>query len=536
MKFIKYHLYITVSIAFIVSLGACTKKLDEVYQNPNAPVKVKPAELLPPATYQMAINLQSDFRYIGLYTQNFSYRFTWTPGSTDAGTYFDKMGYRPNVDNGGDIWRMHYYNLGQNINRMIDWAAEENKWDYVGAGYAIQAWSWLTLTDYHGEVILKEAFNINQLTFKYDTQEEVYAHVRYLCRKAIEYFEKPVSNSDFTAGDQWFLGGDINKWKKFVYGVMARSFNHLTNKADYKPDSVIYYCDKSLQTVADDVTYKFAGGAVNNQNNWYGRFRVNISPLRQSKYITNLMKGVNTPFTGVDDPRRWYLLTTAPDGITMEGYDPAKGENSLPQAKRPANFWGDPSIAPTKDTARYIFRDNAEYPIMTSSEIQFMKSEAAFRKGDKATAREAYKNAISLNFDMLIAKYNVNIRPGKGITDATKAAFLANPVVAPTEANLTLSHIMQQKFIALWAYGVLETWVDMRRYHYTDIDPNTGTQVYSGFYPPAPADLWQDNGGKLAYRVRPRYNSEYVWNIAELAKFGGDQPDYHTKEMWFSQP
>ena len=95
---------------------------------------------------------------------------------------------------------------------------------------------------------------------------------------------------------------------------------------------------------------------------------------------------------------------------------------------------------------------------------------------------------------------------------------------------------MKQKYIALWGHGVLETWVDMRRYHYTDIDPKTASQVYFGFTPPAPADLWSDNAGKLAYRVRPRYNSEYVWNIAELTKFGADKLDYHTKEMWFSQP
>jgi hypothetical protein len=73
----------------------------------------------------------------------------------------------------------------------------------------------------------------------------------------------------------------------------------------------------------------------------------------------------------------------------------------------------------------------------------------------------------------------------------------------------------------------------MRRYHYTDKDA-TGVQVYTGFTLPAAADIFQDNGGKMAYRMRPRFNSEYVWNINELNRIGATAIDYHTKEMWFS--
>ncbi len=173
---------------------------------------------------------------------------------------------------------------------------------------------------------------------------------------------------------------------------------------------------------------------------------------------------------------------------------------------------------------------------MTSSEIQFMKAEAAYRKGDKPTALAAYRQGISQHFDMLLSKYNVNIRAGRTMTTATRDAFLALPQVVPSAANLTMSQIMQQKFIALWGYGVLEAWTDLRRFHYTDIDPATGKQVFYAFTPPQGTDLWPDNGGKYSYRVRPRHNSEYVWNIAELAVYGGDKIDYHCKEMWFSLP
>ena len=150
-----------------------------------------------------------------------------------------------------------------------------------------------------------------------------------------------------------------------------------------------------------------------------------------------------------------------------------------------------------------------------------MKAEAAFKKGDKTTALAAYKNGISAHIDFVASTTT------SGIPAAAKTNYLASGAVAQTEAALTISHIMLQKYIALVGHGSIETWVDLRRHHY---DPS----VYTGFA--LPATLFTDNGGKPAYRVRPRYNSEYVWNLASLSKFGGDKPDYHTYEQWFSKP
>jgi hypothetical protein len=95
---------------------------------------------------------------------------------------------------------------------------------------------------------------------------------------------------------------------------------------------------------------------------------------------------------------------------------------------------------------------------------------------------------------------------------------------------------MLQKYIALYGWGVHQTWIDMRKFHYTDTDPATGKQVYSNFTPPSGANLISTNNGKLVYRCRPRYNSEYLYNIPELTRIGAYQNlDYNTFEMWFSQ-
>jgi hypothetical protein len=172
---------------------------------------------------------------------------------------------------------------------------------------------------------------------------------------------------------------------------------------------------------------------------------------------------------------------------------------------------------------------------MTYAQLQFVKAEAAFRSGDKVTALAAYRNGISAHIDFVNSRNLDNNQAATQISSTEKANFLADARIVPTSpASLTLTQIMTQKYIAQWAWGHNELWMDMRRYHYTDIDPATNAQIYPGFA--APTNLYPDNNGKIAQRIRPRYNSEYVWNLNALKVIGGDQLDYHTKPIWITQP
>ncbi|MEI8141575.1 MAG: SusD/RagB family nutrient-binding outer membrane lipoprotein [Chitinophagia bacterium] len=544
----KYNFkHLLVLSALIVLVAACSKKIDEAYKNPNYDVKVAPETLLPQIVSSMAGNYggngpMNDIRYIGAYVQNFAF----------AGTQsnFDKMGYT-NTDVAQSFWRSHYYDIGQNNVKMIEWALENKQWEIAGVGKAIFAWSWLTLTDDYGEVILKEAFNTDLITFKYDTQEEVYMNARKLCFEALDLLNKTGENGSQAAlatGDAFLYAGNVAKWKKFVYGVLARTHSHLSNKAIYKADSVLYYTNLAMKETSDDALVKFSATSLTSTNNFFGPFRNNLSggtiisptAIRQSAFIADLMSGLNPTFSGVADPRAIYLLRKNSNG-TFKGVEPVKGQLVLAGADRPESFHGlsqatgTVNTAPTTDVnCRFIFRNSAPFPVMTASEMAFIRSEAAFIKGDKATALAAYKDGIAKHFDLLMANYNTNVPTADLLTTATRDAFLANTAVVPASANsLTLPMIMLQKYIALWGHGTFETWVDMRRYHYTDKDAN-GVQVFTGFTVPSATDLFPDNGGKLVYRMRPRFNSEYVWNINELGRIGATTIDYHTKEMWFS--
>lgn len=557
---IKYSLFFTIAIVF--AFISCSKKLEEAYPNPNATVRVPVETLLPgiignflgsSAAAGSGYGLGGDALIIGRYIQY------WGDHIANSGNdLYDRMGgVIGTSDAMGSVWAAHYFGMGQNVNRMIDWASEEQKWNFVGAGWACRAWSLLEATNQYNDMPLREAFNTNLQTFNYESQPEIYDSVRVIALRALHYFSlnDNASAGTFATADAYFNRGDVNKWKKFVYGILARSYGYISNKPDYSADSVIKYTDLAMTNNADNATLKFANTGITGTSNYYGPLRGNVGALRQSSYISDLMSGRNTgAFTAVTDPRLPYFLRENSVG-TYKGIIPWRGGTittptggvptvttppaGLTLAELPENFWGNPYVsttAPTADRGRYIFRNAVEVPLMTASEMQFLKAEAALRKGTKDVALTAYINGISLNFDMLSTVYNFNIPAGKEITAANKAAYLANPNVVPASADgMNLTRIMLQKYIALFGWGSQETWVDIRRFHYTDPDPSTGQQVYANFIPPTTTELYINNNGKRVYRARPRFNSEYLYNIPALNAIGALALDYHTIPTWFAQ-
>lgn len=537
------------AITLLVASASCSKKIDEAYANPNALVKQPIETLLPNIIANMCISNtaqgslygpQNDGQYVGRYVQ-----FWATNTSLNQ---YDQMGQTTTnstaaaADIGGSQWAMHYYGMGQNISRVIQWGSEEGKWDYVGAAYAMRAFGWLAVTDMHGEAILKDAFDPTRLVFSYDTQQEIYEEAKRCCRLAIENLSKTgggVSSANLELGAKYCsMKGDVEKWKKFTYGIMARIFHRTTNKADYKPDSVIYYANLAAQTNADN-SYILFEGATSPKSSYYGPLRGNIQTFRQTRFVTDLVSGTNASFpTGIIDPRAWYKLRENANG-TFKGIRPNKGLNDgLATADVPPNFFGLAAIATTPAVDRYVFGNDMPWPLMTASEMQFLKAEAYYRKGaaEKNNARTAYINGITLDFDMLPATYPRNIPPARVITAGVRDAYLANPLVVPALADFNLSHIMLQKYIALYGFGFMETWADLRRYHYTDPETGTTRQVYTDFAPPTGADLFANNAGKWIYRVRPRYNSEFLYNVDALSKIGALALDFHTKRQWFTEP
>ena len=515
-----------------VALGAtgCKDFLDD-NNNPNAPDHTAANNYLAPMMHWLATSEPFDGRFIGRYTQEWVVppaTLTGTPGN------WERMGYDPTSDNAAQLYRDVYWSFGHNLGDMIRQSEAEERWDLAGIGYVLRAWGWLKLTDLHGDIIIKEAFTADKFRFAFDTQEFAYQEILSLLDKGIELLSRTGGNNNpayVAVGDKMF-NGDPVRWTKFAWGLKAMALNHFSNKSTYDANAVIAAADKSFSSNGEEAlfTYTSADPTPANDYNWYSVERGNLGTYRQTTFVVGLMDG--TQYAGAVDPRMSRML--APDSTgTYRGINVNQGYGTVTR-ERPFNLWGYAGTAtPAAGTpGRYLFDKRIKYPIMTYAQIQFIKAEAALRKGDQSTARQAYLNGISAHIDFVNSR---NAEIGNPtltqITAAEKAAFLANPSIAP--ATITLSHIMGQKYIAQWAWSHVELWMDMRRYHYTDLDPLSGTQVFRGFA--LPTNYYPDNSNKPAQRVRPRYNSDYVWNREELAKIGALALDYHTKPMWITE-
>lgn len=518
------RIYISILTLCLLSATSCKKYLD-VNTNPNAPQTVTANLYLSPMLHWMVTSPQYDARFVGRYTQN------WT--SNTANSTWDRQGYDPASDNGAQLWRDVYWTFGQNLVDMMTKSEAEQRWDLLGVGYVLKAWGWQAITDLHGEIIFKEAIDPTKYTFNYDSQESTYLEIQRLLNLAITNLKR----SD-GAVDASFLGktdimykGDRAKWLKLAYGLLALNLNHYSNKSTlYKPDDIIAAVDLSFASNADDALMAYTGNA-NDDRNFLGITRNNIGTYKQTSFVVNLMNG--TDFSGVVDPRLSRILAPSPDG-SFRGLEPTFGNGALTTTQIPYTLWGYTGTQPIGTPSRYIFDDKSKVPVMTYSQLQFIKAEAAFRKGDKTTALTAFRNGVSSHIDFVNARNLDNNQTPTQISATEKTTFMASLAVPSTTTALTLSQIMSQKYIAQFGWGHLEQWMDLRRYHYTDVDPNTGGQVFPGFT--IPINLYPDNVGKPVYRIRPRYNSEYVWNRASLDVIGGLAADYHTKQIWIIQP
>lgn len=275
--------------------------------------------------------------------------------------------------------------------------------------------------------------------------------------------------------------------------------------------------------------------------------------------------------TGVKDPklfRKYYFKGSGFTGAT----------GPIGHAE---NFWGrTEAITDAKDgEGRWLYSNGAPYVLTTYAELLFDLAEVQFKYGSKADAFETWKKAIAADMEFsakYIQKESLATVGGKvyhqgdKVDQATFKAmaqeYLNGPFVAGLPmSEFSLSHIMMQKYIALFPWGASEVWVDLRKYHfdiaYTGDVPSFGngwdktlinqkrdddaTKVYKGFYL-APANVQgrrsaynERNNGAPCYRLRPRYNSEYMWNLNNLKALKpipGDADDYQCSIPWFAYP
>ena len=401
-----------------------------------------------------------------------------------------------------NAWRRHYFDVAGNANKMILFAEEEGSHNYVGVGKIMMAFTFLTATDLFGDMpVLQALTGIYNPT--YDTQDVVYAEVARWLDEGLAALEQATpQNRAITSTEDHIFHGNLSKWKSFAHAIKARMLIHSANfQGGYQP--VLDAVDQARPNWSEPL-YAFPDQPANDwEKNLWGPSRP--SPQWDFADIRNMLSNsVHTSFfmnamtlSGEHDPRLFKLTT------------PGKNENyfSVPASAGIGALSIDDFAILYNG---YWTSDNSPLIFITDEELHFIEAEAAFYLPNKERAFQAYLNGIQRNFIRL------------GIADQFDN-YKNSPAVAQSSEELSISHIMMQKYIALYLQP--EIWVDMRRYKHS-------TNAYPALEYPVNA-LAIYNGAWIQ-RLPYDPQTEYIYNPNEIERLGARDDLWVVTPLWWS--
>lgn len=395
-------------------------------------------------------------------------------------------------------WSTIYLGMA-NMNDLIKLANSRQSPHYAGIGQVLLAYNLGTATDIWGDVPFSQAFDITKTFYPaYDAQQSVYQNVQKLLDDAIVNLNT-TSSVFVPRTDDLIFGGDLAKWRRLANSLKARYAIHLTKKgANAAATATLAALNAGAMTAnADDMQVGYNATIVNPWHsialgNNTGNFTV-----RHSEQLADAMNGTTY---GVWDPRL-PIIAGARAGVTNTWKGNVNGTGAGGTLDFLATTWHSTQTAPIV--------------MMTFAEQKFIEAEARFLAnggtassvGTTAEAYNAYLAGITANLTKL------------GVADTARTRYLAAPQVAVGAANLTLAHIMTEKWKALFIQA--EAWVDMRRYDYA-------TTIYK--------DLALPTGHTLALGGQWIRRAEYP--LDEFSR-NGEQvrkaQKFPTVKMWWDE-
>ncbi|MFK7971291.1 MAG: SusD/RagB family nutrient-binding outer membrane lipoprotein [Bacteroidia bacterium] len=407
----------------LMLLTSCEKFLD-VNADPNNPTEVTPPLLLTSAESYLAYTMGGDVnRYAGLFVQHLA------GVQGQAQEEYDI--YLFNDDETNNFWRFGMYAgaLGD-LDLLIKDTETTGSPHYSGISKILMAYGIGVMADLFGQVPYSEAFQYEQnLTPAFDNQQDIYNTVQALLDDGIN--DLNAESSILVPGsDDIIFNGDIDAWKRFAAFLKAKYLNHLSiQDASGSAQKILDLLDNSdaFANSADNATYVFLSSP--NATNPLFQFEQQRGQIAVSKTI---LDDIMIP---LNDPR----IPLYADPIAAGGYAGAPNGTTI-QDQPHLVFSG---VGP--------FHESANSAVILGSyfEQKFIEAEAAMRASNQERAHTAYLAAINASFGFL------------GIADSV-ADYIAQAEVDPGMADLTMEHIMTQKYIAMFTQGA-ESWTDWRR-------------------------------------------------------------------------
>ena len=327
-----------------------------------------------------------------------------------------------------DYWATGLYAGAMKDCRIIIEKGEEmNIPHYTGIAKILLAVNLGIATTFWGEVPYSEAFQGQDVIQpSYDSQESIYEAIQTLLDEGISDLGEDAGALVPGKDDLYYNGINV-RWIGTARALKARYHMHLVNvdpEASAKALAAL-----ALGTISsNEQQAEFPFGPTLNEANpiaYYGEERRN--QLGINPFLLNMLDTKN-------DPRRSRYTAQL------------LGNNVLYIADNNNLYWG---------------RFESPMPLISYSELMFIRAEANLRLGFLPTAQNNLSAAIRANMEQI------------GITEPDITTYLAShsDITSLTTEELQLQRIMEEKYVAMFGQGTLEAWVDYRRTGYPVLTP-----------------------------------------------------------------
>ncbi|MFZ5430594.1 MAG: SusD/RagB family nutrient-binding outer membrane lipoprotein [Bacteroidota bacterium] len=463
--------YILISLAFLMAFAGCDDFLGD-NRDPDGVDKVPVNEIMPVVIFYTALQNYDHSEY-GTYLA----QCLTTGGRSQTGSHAYRSGWEFLGMNRHPQWRRHFYDVGTNSKELLRFAEEENSVNYIALTRLLRLLSVQQTTDVFGDMPLTDAYMSSSP--KYDTQESIYQWMRNEAEELLKLFDSPdvskATNRPMGRNVDRVFAGDMVKWRQVLLAVKARiMLRDLPNLNPGNAAAVLSAAETALSGWTDP-RYKFDGGSSVEKNNMWGKNNKPVNSWESrsndllaaipSKFLIEVMMGFNPLTDEFDDPRLPYLMQARADDKGIVKYRYLESNSGMPPTSKMEWYPDLYASVLTTDTSTITF--------ITREELHFIAAEAAFWAGDKSKAAGHLREGTASHMRRM------------GVPQVKIDGYLNDPDLVPGSSNITISHIMKEKYKAM--YLQVEQWNDLRRYGYSN-DQNgrkyDNTVVYPGLRRP----------------------------------------------------
>ena len=417
-----------------------------------------------------------------------------------------------------------------------------------------KAFVFMSIVDTHGDVPYFDAIRADEgpeyFRPKYDDAQEIYNDLEKEIREAVAALDP---NKDFMEFDVFFgpkghvgstnAAAQVAKWKKVGNTLLLRMALRYSKLNPTKGAALATEAFNGGVMASNDDNVMVTYEPPNFSNGMHG----NLVNAATNPYYYYAAEPFVNQLKNTMDPRSKYIIAK---------FDNAAAVQSATGSLDWADQFGVPVGVSSDDLSNTSLGYRGPHPVssglnysqinvqagastltpsywLTYAQTSLLLAEAAHRgwiPGGDAQAKVYYENGIKADMDRyeLMATYAAS-NPANGITyplkitDAEKATYLADPLVAWNTADALKLINTQYWVINIW--DAREAWFNWRRSGYPVLERNKFND-----------DFLQNGGDGFVHRYRYS-DDEYLRNIenveAAAAKIGGD---YVTTRVFWDIP